>query len=160
MPVSMIDYYSAPKSIERKQAMENVAQKKRKVNLWSHQSQWKRSYGASDRSVRKSVEDILNTLLNEEADAICNVSRYQQSPDRQDTRAGTYKRKLLTTSGEVELKIPRLQPLPFKCICSFGCGSLRRRGLLKFSALRQGVGRIKNPGQISCVIWRIAGLPE
>ena len=37
----------------------------------------KKAYGASDRSVRKSVEDILNTLLNEEADAICNVCRYQ-----------------------------------------------------------------------------------
>ena len=65
-----------------------------------------------DALIRKSVEDTLNTLLNEEADAICNVSRYQQSPDRQDTRAGTYKRKLLTTSGKVELKIPRLRTLP------------------------------------------------
>ena len=55
-----------------------------------------------DGLVRKSIEDTLNTLLNEDADAICNASRYQRSPDRQDTRAGTYKRKLLTTSGEVE----------------------------------------------------------
>ena len=30
------------------------------------------------------------------------------------TRAGTYKRKLLTTSGEVELKIPRFRTLPFE----------------------------------------------
>ena len=52
--------------------------------------------------------------MNEEADAICNAARYQRSPDRQDTRAGTYKRKLLTTSGEVELKIPRLRTLPFE----------------------------------------------
>ena len=43
-----------------------------------------------DGLVRKSVEDTLNTLLNEEADAICNAARYQRSPDRQDTRAGTY----------------------------------------------------------------------
>ena len=67
-----------------------------------------------DGLVRKSVEDTLNTLLNEEADAICNAARYQRSPDRQDTRAGTYKRKLLTTLGEVELKIPRLRTLLFE----------------------------------------------
>ena len=67
-----------------------------------------------DGLVRKSVEDTLNTLLNEEADAICNAGRYQRNPDRQDTRAGTYKRKFLTTSGEVELKIPRFRTLPFK----------------------------------------------
>ena len=46
-----------------------------------------------DGLVRKSVKDTLNTLLNEEADVVCHASRYQRSPDRQDTRAGTYKRK-------------------------------------------------------------------
>ena len=132
--------------------MENVAQKNEKSISGAIKVNEKEVMEHLDGLVRKSVEDTLNTLLNEEADAICNAGRYQRSPDRQDTRAGTYKRKLLTTSGEVELKIPRLRTLPFKCICSFGCGSLRRRGLLKFSALRQGVGRIKNPGQISCVI--------
>jgi glucuronate isomerase len=40
-----------------------------------------------------------------EADAICNATRYQHSPDRLDSRAGSYKRKLLTTSGEVELTV-------------------------------------------------------
>ena len=132
--------------------MENVAQENEKSISGAIKVDEKEVMEHLDGLVRKSVEDTLNTLLNEEADAICNAGRYQRSPDRQDTRAGTYKRKLLTTLGEVELKIPRLQTLPFKCICSFGCGSLRRRGLLKFSALRQGVGRIKNPGQISCVI--------
>ena len=132
--------------------MENVAQKNEKSISGAIKVNEKEVMEHLDGLVRKSVEDTLNTLLNEEADAICNAGRYQRSPDRQDTRAGTYKRKLLTTSGEVELKIPRLQTLPFKCICSFGCGSLRRRGLLKFSALRKGGGRIKNPGQIFCVI--------
>ena len=67
-----------------------------------------------DGLVRQSVEDTLNALLNAEADAICQASRYQRSPDRQDTRAGSYKRKLLTKAGEVELRIPRLRTLPFE----------------------------------------------
>ena len=46
-----------------------------------------------DRLVRQSVEDTLNALLNAEADAICQASKYQRSPDRQNTRAGSYKRK-------------------------------------------------------------------
>ena len=64
--------------------------------------------------MRQSVEDTLNALLNEEADAICHAGRYQRTPDRLDTRAGTYRRKLLTKAGEVELKVPRLRSLPFE----------------------------------------------
>ncbi len=56
-----------------------------------------------DRLVRQSVEDTLNALLDAEADAICQASRYQRSPDRQDTRAGSYKRKLLTKASEVNV---------------------------------------------------------
>ena len=36
------------------------------------------------------------------------------SPDRLDTRAGSYKRKLLTSTGEVKLTVPRLRTLPFE----------------------------------------------
>ena len=67
-----------------------------------------------NRLVRQSVEDTINSLLDAEADAICNAGRYQRSPDRLDTRAGSYKRKLMTTSGEVELTVPRLRTLPFE----------------------------------------------
>ena len=94
--------------------MENVAQKNEKSISGAIKVDEKEVMEHLDGLVRKSVEDTLNTLLNEEADAICNAGRYQRSPDRQDTRAGTYKRKLLTTSGEVELKIPRLRTLLFE----------------------------------------------
>ena len=67
-----------------------------------------------DGLVRQSVEETLNGLLNAEADAICQATRYQRSPNRQDTRAGSYKRKLLTKAGEVVLQIPRLRTLPFE----------------------------------------------
>ncbi len=67
-----------------------------------------------DGVVRQTVEDVLNELLNAEADAICQANRYQRSPDRQDTPAGSYHRKLLTKAGEVQLKVPRLRNLPFE----------------------------------------------
>ena len=64
--------------------------------------------------VRGSVEETLNRLLDDEADRITRASRYERSPNRADTRAGHYTRKLMTTSGEVELKVPKLRSLPFE----------------------------------------------
>ena len=39
---------------------------------------------------------------------MCNAQRYEHSPDRVDTRAGTYKHKLQTKAGEVGITMPRL----------------------------------------------------
>ena len=64
--------------------------------------------------VRKSVEDTLNTLLDEEADRLTNATRYERTENRLDTRAGHYKRKLWTKAGEVERKMPKLRTLPFE----------------------------------------------
>lgn len=64
--------------------------------------------------VRETVESTLNKLLDEEADRITNAHRYERSEERLDTRAGHYKRKMLTSSGEVELKVPKLRTLPFE----------------------------------------------
>lgn len=94
--------------------MENVAHETKKAISGAIKIDEKEIQDHSDGLVRQSVEDTLNALLNAEADAICNAGRYQRTPDRLDIRADTYKRKLLTTSGEVELKIPRLRTLPFE----------------------------------------------
>ena len=64
--------------------------------------------------VRQSVEDTLNAMLDEEADRLTNATRYERTEERLDTRAGHYKRKLLTKAGEVELKMPKLRTLPFE----------------------------------------------
>ena len=64
--------------------------------------------------VRETVESTLNKLLDEEADRITNAHRYERNEERLDTRAGHYKRKMLTTSGEVELKVSKLRTLPFE----------------------------------------------
>jgi len=94
--------------------MKNVAQEMGKTIAGAIKVDEKEVMDHLDGLVRRSVEDTINELLNSEADAICNASRYQRSPDRQDTRAGSYKRKLLTKAGEVELNIPRLRTLPFE----------------------------------------------
>ena len=85
--------------------MENVAQENEKAISGAIKIDEKEIRTHLDGLVRQSVEDTLNALLNAEADAICQASRYQRSPDRQDTRAGSYKRKLLTKAGEVILLV-------------------------------------------------------
>jgi putative transposase len=64
--------------------------------------------------VRGSVEDTLNTLLEAEADQMCNAARYERTEGRRDTRAGTYERKLQTKAGEVNLKVPKLRQQTFE----------------------------------------------
>jgi transposase-like protein len=64
--------------------------------------------------VRESVEQTLNAMLDAEADAQCGAKRYERTPERLDTRAGHYDRKLLTSSGEVTLQVPRLRKLPLE----------------------------------------------
>jgi len=64
--------------------------------------------------VRTSVEETLNGLLEAEADELCGAKRYERSPERLDTRAGHYQRKLQTKAGEVTLRVPRLRSLPFE----------------------------------------------
>lgn len=67
-----------------------------------------------DRQVKDSVEMTLNSMLDAEADALCNAKRYERSPDRTDFRAGHYDRKLQTKAGEVELHVPKLRKLTFE----------------------------------------------
>jgi transposase-like protein len=64
--------------------------------------------------VRQTVEETLNAMLSAEADALCGARRYEHSPDRVDTRAGTCERQLHTKAGEVSLKMPKLRKLPFE----------------------------------------------
>lgn len=67
-----------------------------------------------DGVVRETVEQTLNALLDAEADALCGAKRYERNPERQDTRAGHYERRLHTKAGEVTLQVPRLRTLSFE----------------------------------------------
>lgn len=70
--------------------------------------------GHLDEMVRGTVEETLNALLDAEADEMCKAQRYEHSPDRIDTRAGSYKRKLHTKAGAVEVKVPKLRQQTFE----------------------------------------------
>jgi len=63
--------------------------------------------GHLDRVVRGTVEETLNSLLDAEADRLCNAGRYERTEARRDTRAGHYERNLETKAGEVRLKVPK-----------------------------------------------------
>ena len=63
--------------------------------------------------VRGTVEETLNAMLDAKVDELCNAQRYDHSPDRVDTRAGHYRRKLHTKAGEVEVKMPKLRQQTF-----------------------------------------------
>ena len=70
--------------------------------------------GHLDRIVRGTVEETLNSMLDAEADRLCNAQRYERSEARRDTRAGHYERSLETKAGEVTLKVPKLRRQTFE----------------------------------------------
>ena len=63
--------------------------------------------------VRRTVEDTLNALLEEEAGDLIRADRYERTADREAYRAGHYERGLTTTSGQVTLKMPKLKGMRF-----------------------------------------------
>ena len=63
--------------------------------------------------VRDTVQETLNALLDEEATELANAARYERSEGRQAYRSGHYERTLLTTSGEITIRMPKLKGLTF-----------------------------------------------
>jgi len=64
--------------------------------------------------IRKTIEETLNTMLDEEAAELCNAERHERTDERRNYRSGHYHRKLLTSAGEVDLSVPKLRLAPFK----------------------------------------------
>ena len=64
--------------------------------------------------VRGTVEETLNSMLDAEADRLCEARRYERTAARKDYRAGTYTRTLHTKAGAVSLKVPKLRTVPFE----------------------------------------------
>ena len=64
--------------------------------------------------VRNSVEETLNAMLDAEADRLVNADRYARSEEREGYRAGHYDRSFTTTSGEVNLRMPKLKGVAFE----------------------------------------------
>ncbi len=96
--------------------------------------------------VRRTVEDTLNALLEEEADDLIGADRYERTAGREAYRAGHYERGLTTTSGQVTLRmsIARREHRPFRCLRS-GAHAVREPPVsrldIAISSLRAASGR-------------------
>ena len=64
--------------------------------------------------VRGSVEETLSELLEAEAEKLTQAARYKRNEQHQGYRSGHYNRNLITTSGDVTLKVPKLKGLSFE----------------------------------------------
>ena len=66
-----------------------------------------------DAMVRDKVEQIVNAMLDEEADQLVGAGPYERTDERAAYRAGHYERGFTTTSGQVTLKMPKLKGMRF-----------------------------------------------
>ena len=67
-----------------------------------------------DAMVRDKVEQIVNAMLDEEADLIANAARYERSDGRKAYRAGHYARRFTVKAGRLGLKVPKLKGALFE----------------------------------------------
>ena len=64
--------------------------------------------------VKQSVEETLNSLLDQEAEELTHAEKYERTNARKGYRSGHYTRNLQTTSGTISLKVPKLKGIPFE----------------------------------------------
>lgn len=59
--------------------------------------------------VRKTVEDTLNALLDQEAEDLIGAGRYERTAEREAYRSGHYERGLTAAAGQIALDMPKLK---------------------------------------------------
>ena len=67
-----------------------------------------------DAMIRTKVEDIVNAMLDAEADEIANAGRYERKTGRKAFRAGRYERGPTAKVGRLGLKVPELKGALFE----------------------------------------------
>ena len=67
-----------------------------------------------DRLITEKMTQILNAMLDAEADEIANAARYERNGERKAYRAGHYERSLTAKAGRLELKVPKLKGALFE----------------------------------------------
>ena len=67
-----------------------------------------------DAMVRDKVGQIVNAMLDAEADEVANAARYKRTGERKAYRAGHYERSLTAKAGKLELKVPKLKGTLFE----------------------------------------------
>ena len=63
--------------------------------------------------VRKTIEETISAMLDEEADQLVGAGPYERTDERAAYRAGHYERGFTTTSGQVAIKMPKLKGMRF-----------------------------------------------
>ena len=63
--------------------------------------------------VRKTIEETINAMLDEEADQLIGAAPYERTDEKAAYRAGHYDRGFTTTSRQVTLKMPKLKGMRF-----------------------------------------------
>jgi transposase-like protein len=67
-----------------------------------------------DRMVSEKVNEILNRMLDAEADEIAGAARYERSDGRKAYRAGHYERDLTVKAGKMAVRVPKLKGALFE----------------------------------------------
>ncbi|MFT9110593.1 IS256 family transposase [Bifidobacterium psychraerophilum] len=67
-----------------------------------------------DRMVSEKVTEILNRMLDAEADEITGAARYERSCGRKAYRAGHYERDLTVKAGKLSVRVPKLKGALFE----------------------------------------------
>jgi transposase-like protein len=67
-----------------------------------------------DRMVSAKVNEILNRMLDAEADQIAGAGRYERSVGRKAYRAGHYERDVTVKAGRLSVKVPKLKGALFQ----------------------------------------------
>ncbi|KFI75026.1 putative transposase [Bifidobacterium mongoliense DSM 21395] len=67
-----------------------------------------------DRMVSGKVNEILNRMLDAEADEITGAARYERSGGRKAYRAGHYGRDLTVKAGKLSVRVPKLKGALFE----------------------------------------------
>ena len=63
--------------------------------------------------VRKTIEETINAMLDEEADQLVGAGPYERTDERAAYRAGHYERGFTTTSVQITLKMSKLKGMRF-----------------------------------------------
>ena len=67
-----------------------------------------------DRLVAEKVAELLNAMLDAEADEIANAAKYERTGERKAYKAGHYDRSLTAKAGRLALKVPKLKGAVFE----------------------------------------------
>ena len=67
-----------------------------------------------DRLITEKMTQILNAMLDAEADEITGAARYERKEGRKAYRAGHYERTLTAKAGRLELRVPKLKGAVFE----------------------------------------------